>query len=381
MKLPATAWILSLAVVLSVPGVGSAQPAVVDGDLADLIGFAQASHADPPSDVSDVLVSGWDFVHVYVYYYPKMDTLFLGLDLADSSAAPGCPGDADGDRNPSGRTRLDVPEDQFGVGLDEAYLFSIDTDVNGSFDDFVDLLVLYRGNRLTLMRGDGSAVPPSVTGRIALGTRGALVDPGLPNQNRSTSDIELAVRNYSHVDLAACEFSLSVFAGSLVDALKEDILDTPLFFTYPEEVEFRTEVFGSDGGFFDGTCWNVPAGTALGIRATITNTGPNTLAPIWINFHLPSGVQYLEGSVDGAVRGRVVPMGDGTLVRFLRPGFDRSLDPGERELMTFIVRVDEFPTDPLVIRGYAEGVLESDGVSCIFSCIGVICVTEEQGGG
>lgn len=354
-----------------------AQPAIVDGDLADLIGYAQASQSDRESDVTDVLVSGWDFTQVYVYYYPKMDTLFLGLDLQENGDFPGCPGDADGDSNPNDRTRLDVPVDQFGVGEDEAYIFFLDTDVNGSTDDPADLVVVYRNNNLKFLRGDGSPVPPSVTGSIVLGTKGALLDPGMPNSNRDTEDIELAIRNYSHMDFLACDFSLTVFAGSLVDALREDILDSPLLFSYPEEVQFRTEITDGDGGFFDGVCWNVTPGQAFLVQATITNTGPNVLSPIWINYHFPTGIRYATGSVDGAREGRSVPMGDGTLVRFLRPGGDNSLDPGETEVVTFVVIVDSFPTDPLIVRGYAEGVLTSDKRLCVFSCIGTICFTEE----
>jgi hypothetical protein len=363
------------AVLISGSGSALAQPATVDGDLADLIGYAQQSQSDPLSDVTDALVSGWDFTDVHVYYYPKMDTLYIGLDLQENGDFPGCPGDADGDSNPNDRTRLDVPEDQFGVGADEAYIFDVDTDLNGSNEDFADLVVQYRNNQLRLFRGDGSPVPPSVTGEIVLGVKGALLDPGMPNSNRETEDIELAIRNYSHVDFAACDFTLTVFAGSLVDALKEDILDVPLAFHYPEEVEFRTDIVDGEGGVFDGTCWNVAAGSHHLVQATITNTGTNTLSPIWINFHFPNGVEYLNDSVDGAIQGRSMPIGGGTLQRFVRPGFDNTLDPGETETITFVIRVN-FPADPLIVRGYAEGVLTSDKRLCIFSCIGTICLTE-----
>jgi len=373
---------LTAALVLSLPGIAVAQNVIVDGDLTDLIAHAQADQADRESDVTDAFVSGWDFTHVYVYYNPKRDTLYVGIQLQPNGAFPGVPGDADGDRNPNAKSRLDIPQDQFGVGMDEAYIVSIDTNVDANFDGPDDTTFLYRSNVQRLLRGDGSAPHAGMTTEIALGVRGAISDPGMPNQNLNTDNIEIAIRNFSFGFAGndtggnPCEFGLCVFAGSLVDSLKEDQLDSELFFSFPSNVTFSNEFSPGSG---DDSCVAASPGAILTISATIHNTTTDTLGPIWINHQIPDGLEYVAGSISGAVEGRSARLQNGVLVRHLRPGFDNTLDPNETETITFQIRVVSVPSTPLLIRGYAEGVFEPVGGGskmCVFSCLDVLCVSQ-----
>jgi len=350
-----------------------AQNIVVDGDLTDLLMKAQAEQADPPNDVTPAFISGWDYVHVYVLYNPKMDTLYIGLDLQDSVDHPGVPGDADGDRDPNDTSRLDVPQDQFGVGIDEEYLFQFDTDIDGSFENPNDLAVIYRGNEIRAFNGDGTPHAGGLVLNVALGTRGALVDPGMPNQNRNADDIEVAIRNFSAGDNDPCDWGLCVYAGSLVDALNEDQLDTELIFSFPETLTFNSGIQAAGGGTLD-ECAQADIGDVLTIEASITNTGAEPLDPVWINHHIPDGLEYIVGSVSGAIEGRRETIGGGVLVRHLRPGGDSGIDPGETETMTFDIRVTSFPSAELAIRGYAEGVLNAETGVCVFSCLERSCV-------
>lgn len=369
---------LPAALLLAAPGIARAG-ITVDGDLTDLVAQAQADQSDRELDVTDAFVSGWDFNHVYVYYNPKADTLYVGLQLVPNGALPGVPGDADGDGNPNDTSRLDVPVDQFGVGLDETYTIAIDADLDGKFDGLGDTLFLYRNNEIQVVRGDGTATHLVMAGEIALGMRGATGFTGLPNENRTTDDIEIAIKDFSLAfasDSASgspCSFGLDVFAGSLVDTLPEDRLDTTLLFAFPLGVVFENQ-FVIPAGAGDDVCVRASVGDVLTIRATVTNTTDVTLTPVWINHHIPAGLEYVVGSVDGAVQGKIQPLRGGFLVRHLRPGNDLTMSPGEVEVVTFQVRVTSEPTTPFVIRGYAEGVLDTDRSDCRYSCLDALCV-------
>src|SRR5262249_7218060 len=165
-----------LAVVAALSGSLSPVPAraqvvVVDGDLSDLMMHAPAAAPDRATDVTGAFVSGWDFTHVWVFYNPKNDTLYVGIHLQPNGAFPGVPGDADGDRDPSHASRLDVPDDQFGVGSDEAYVVAIDGDVDGQFDGAADMMFVYRRNATRLIHSDGPGPMEGMGGEIAVGLR------------------------------------------------------------------------------------------------------------------------------------------------------------------------------------------------------------------
>jgi len=371
-------WLLATGAALLLASTARAQNVVIDGDLDDLKTFAQADASDRESDVTDAFVSGWDFTHVWVFYNPKQDTLYVGIELQQNGAFPGVPGDADGDRDPSATSRLDVPVDQTGVGADETYTVGIDGNLDGDFDGPSDFLFVYRDNGMNIVRGDSSAVPLSVTGEIILGTAGAISHDGMPNTNDQTDAIEIAIRNFSTAfatndpDVNPCEFGLDVFAGSLVDTLEEDRLDNGMLFSFPQNVIFQDEITaGGSGGI---NCRTVSIGTVITVRATITNTSDQTLTPVWINHHIPAGLEYVVGSVSGASEGKNVFLQNGRLVRHLRPGGDITLSPNETEVVTFQVRVTGELPEATFIRGYAEGVL-GGGTACIFSCIDILCVT------
>jgi uncharacterized repeat protein (TIGR01451 family) len=199
----------------------------------------------------------------------------------------------------------------------------------------------------------------------------------------NTDNIEIAIRNFSFAFAGGssagnpCNFGLCVFAGSLVDSLREDQLDSELFFSFPENVTFSNEFSGGGGG---DACASASVGDVLTISATIKNNTDTTLTPVWINHQIPDGLEYVQGSVSGASEGRSGRVGGGVLVRHLRPGGDASLDPNETETITFQVRVNSAPTSPFIIRGYAEGVLGGgSGAMCIFTCLDVLCVQRAGG--
>jgi uncharacterized repeat protein (TIGR01451 family) len=376
------AWLFAAAAAVALAGPARAH-VDVDGDLTDLKDQAQGDQSDRLFDVTDAFVSGWDFTHVWIFYNPKRDTLYVGLELQENGEFPGVPGDADGDRDPSVTSRLDVPEDQHGVGLDETYTIGIDGDLDGDFEGPNDFLFIYRNNEVSFARGDGGPMPESLTGEIILGTAGAIDTNGMPHTNPDTDGVEIAIANFSLAfatnspGVDPCEFGLTVYAGSLVDALDEDQLDSPLFFTFPQNVTFEDEITaGGSGGI---NCRTVTVGEVITITATLANTSADTLTPVWINHHLPAGLEYVSGSVANAVEGKNVPLAGGRLVRHLAPGFDVSLSPGETEVVTFQVRVTSALPEPTFIRGYAEGVL-GGGPACVFSCIDVVCVTTATGG-
>jgi uncharacterized repeat protein (TIGR01451 family) len=217
-----------------------------------------------------------------------------------------------------------------------------------------------------------------MAGEIALGTSGAAALTGIPNANPDTDNIEIAIRNFSFAFAgenssgSPCAFGLDVFAGSLVDTLPEDRLDTILLFNFPQSVVFENAFVDAVGG--NDACAQASIGDILTIRATITNTTAFTFVPVWINHHIPAGLEYVAGSVSGAVQGKIAPLQGGFLVRHLQPGGDRTLSPGEVETVTFQVRVVSEPTAPILIRGFAEGVLSTDSAKCEFSCLDALCV-------
>jgi len=210
---------------------------VVDGDLADLEAHAQGEAVDPCNEVMPLCRSGFDFVRVLVFYDVEADTLFVGLDVMDVDGGacyglpgPGVAGDTDGDGDPSADGDIpecDVHRDDFGVGRQEFYLVVVDTDFNGRTTDPCDLLVLYENNRLRFFDGTWKR-RPSIQGEIALGMAGAPVDPEIPNGNRVTEDIEIAVRRYSRIDDDPNLFAVDARAGAAFAGLCSDALDQPI---------------------------------------------------------------------------------------------------------------------------------------------------------
>jgi len=363
--------------ILALPAVARAEKVTVDGDLTDIIAVAQADQSDPPFDVTDAFVSGWDFTHVYVFYHQKNDTLYIGLQLQDGEHA-GVPGDADGDADPNDTSRPDVPEDQFGVGTDEAYIISFDTDIDGDFETVNDLLLLYRNNSLNVFRGNGTQAPDGMVLNVALGTKGDPDDPGMPNQNRNTEDIEFSIRNISLGIFDPCLFSLNVYAGSLVDALDEDRLDISLTFNGEDQpLKFGNEVSNDDGSSFEDDCVSSVAGGTVKVRASFTNNSAFTLQNVYIIHHIPTGLDYVEGSVVNALEGRQFNRDDGTIIRHIQAG-GGTLPPGGTVTITFDVDVNSLADAPILIRGFGEGVVK-DPKHCMTSCIDLVCVEESSG--
>ncbi len=366
---------LASALVLALSGAALAQKVRVDGDLTDIAAVAPATLADPAGDVSPIAASGFDFTRVYAHYYPKRDTLYVGLDLADTVGRVGVPGDADGDGDPSRNTSGRAAADEFGVGYHEFYRVEIDSDLDGSFTGPLDLWIEYRGNDLAMKRGDGTALPPGMRGRIALGTRGAPIDPNIPNQDRNCDDVEISVFGFANLDPAPRSFAVRVRAGSSVDSLPDDSTDDSLPFSFGEPLVLRT-AFVDGGHGSSGDCVIAFPGDVLTVEATVTNAAAGTLRPTWAMFHLPTGIEYVGGSASGAEEGRIISAADGTGIRFVRLGGGGRLETGESVTFRFQVRAVSFPVCHLTIRGYAEGVLASDGVTCEFSCLETLCILE-----
>jgi hypothetical protein len=368
---------LAVAFLVAIPSFVSAQPIVVDGNLADFEALSTPLVAsDAAFDVSPRMRSGFDFTRVLVHYYPKADTLYLGLDFLDSEGGPGVVGDADGDSDPNARTHPEVRTDQFGVGQNEYYVFEIDTDNDGNFSEYGDLRVRYKDNRLSLERGDGHReVAPGLSARIAIGTRGVPFDPRLPNQNRSTDDLEIAIFGYANQDDAPRTFGVRVRAGSSVDSLPDDVSDDPIEYAFGEVLEFRVFFPDPDQRRL-GDCAVAFPGDVVTVAARVTNHSRAALRPAWMIFHFPTGFEYVSGSVANAEEGRMIPTEDGKVIRFVRPGGDATLEPGESATVTFNVALVSFPTCHMTIRAYAEGVLASDGETCVFSCLEALCFVE-----
>lgn len=363
--------------VLACPGLALAAKVTVDGNLTDIIAVAQSDQADPPFDVTDAFVSGWDFTHVYVYYHQKTDTLYVGLQLQDGEHV-GVPGDADGDADPNDTSRPDVPEDQFGVGSDEAYIINFDSDIDGDFENVDDLMLVYRNNTLNVFRGNGTQAPDGMIINVALGTKGDPEDPGMPNQNRNTEDIEFSIRNISLGIFDPCLFSLNVYAGSLVDALDEDRLDISLTFNGEDQpVKFGNEISNDDGGSFEDDCVSSSIGQTVKVRASFTNNSAFTLQNVYIIHHIPNGLEYVDGSVENALEGRQFERDGGTVVRFIQAG-GGTLPPGETVVVTFDIQVNSLANAPLLVRGWGEGVVQ-DPKQCMTSCIDLVCVEEASG--
>jgi len=226
-------------------GGAAGQTVVVDGDLTDLAAAAQATRLDPINEVCPLGRSGYDFEAIHVFYDLVSDTLFVGLDLMDvvpggdgiGIPGPGVPGDIDGDGDPNvGSNEMCGSFDQPGVGPDEQYLVKVDTDTDFDTGGAEDLRILYRANLLTFERGNGTPLA-GVSGAIVLGTAGAPVDPLMPNQNRLTEDIEIAVHGWSEIDATPGIFAVSAFSGSALDGLSEDLI--PLFVVAIDSVTCR----------------------------------------------------------------------------------------------------------------------------------------------
>ncbi len=364
----------ALAAVLAISRSAPAQSVVVDGDCADLAAIARVAANDRAFDVSPALRSGFDFTRVLVHYYPKSDTLYLGLNLLDSIDGPGVAGDADGDSNPHDRTHAGVREDQVGVGRNEYYVFEIDTDLDGGFTGYEDLRVIYKDNRLKLERGTGDGAAPVTSGRVALGTRGVPFDSHLPNQNRETEDVEIAVAGYANQDNTPGSFGLRVTAGSAVDSLPDDVSDGPIHYELGSPLTLRTEFADPDQRTL-GDCAVAFPGDVVSVAAIVTNEGREPLRPAWLIVHFPTGLDYVPGSVRGAAEGRTIPRPDGLIVRFVRPGGDATLEPGETARVTFDIAIVSFPECHMTVRGYAEGVF-MDGITCLFSSTETICFVE-----
>lgn len=367
----------SAAVVLSVllPSVAAAQKAMVDGDLSDLATETALVVNDPASDVSPIMASGFDFTRVLVHYYPKRDTLYLGLDLVDSFAGPGVAGDSDGDKDPSAVSHPEVPKDQYGIGQNEYYVFEIDTDGDGNFAGYEDLRVKFKNNYLSLERGDAAEVAPGLRARVAVGTRGAATDPRIPNQNRATDDLEISIAGFANQDNTPRTFGLRVRAGSTVDSLPDDVSDEPIAFEFGAALELRTRFIDPDQRTL-GDCAVAFPGDVVTVEATVTNTAAAPLRPTWMVLHFPEGLEYVGGSVDNATEGREIPSSDGQVVRFVGLGGDPELSPGESATVTFAIRVVSFPTCHMAIRLYAEGVIRDGTNDCLFSCLETICLIE-----
>jgi len=367
---------LVVAACLAVPSIAAAQPLVVDGDLHDFSAVNPTTCHDAGWDVSPHMRSGFDFTRVLVHFFPKQDTVYLGLDFLDTAQGPGVVGDADGDSNPNGRTHPEVAKDQFGVGYNEYYVFEIDTNENGRFDDYADLRVRYKDNRLTLERGSRNRdLPEGLGARIAIGTRGVPFDPHLPNQNRASDDLEISITGYAFVDETPGSFRVRVLAGSSVDSMPDDESDDIIEYAFGSPLEFDA-FFPDPGQRRMGDCAVAFPGDVVTIAARVKNNGSATLRPSWMIFHFPAGFRYVEGSVSNAEVGRMIPIDGGVAVRFVRPGGDSTLSPGEEATVTFDVAIDSFPDCHMTIRAYAEGVLASDGITCVFSDLDALCIVE-----
>jgi len=357
--------IATAALLLASPASGQV---VVDGDLADLIAVAQGSQADPINEIIPTCKSGFDLANVHVYYDVAADELYIGLDIMDvppgvGVAGPGVPGDADGDNNPSLAGNPACPEvedDQFGVGPDETYLVRIDTDNDGSFDTAVDLRIEYRNNALTLRRGNGTAVPGTLSASIMLGVSGASADPGMPNQNLATSDIEIVVRNYGDLDVVPLCFRLTTFSGSLVDIPPEDVLNQPITVNISDPaVDVTLEARNvTQAGAFTTSDIAVAPGDIVEFRMTIDNIGNAPLDPAQLRNTLPAELTFDAGSVVGTVNFTQ----SGQLITFRELGGDKNLPAGVVRQVTFQATVGAITTLVLdEVTGGGPGPIECGG--------------------
>ncbi len=295
-----------------------ARSQVVDGDLSDLEALQQAQATDLLNDVCPAGKSGFDFERVLVYYDSLTDRLFVGLDLFDvppgtGLPGPGVPGDADGDNDPSTMTNPAclVKVDQPGVGPDETYVVSIDTNQDQNFESSNDVRVEFRGNLLRLATGDGSPLPNDPNDPNAawvlmvLGTAGTGgIDTPIPNEgenptayeNPLTEDIELVIHNFSKLDTIPQCFRLQVFAGSLRDLLPEDRLTTPLIFDpFTADISLMKEARNvTQVGDFDPDTVFAGPGDTVRFRITVTNNGEIPLRDIMISDLLPPGFSGLQ---------------------------------------------------------------------------------------
>jgi uncharacterized repeat protein (TIGR01451 family) len=315
--------VLPACLALLLAAAGFAQIVVVDGDLSDIRLVAHGQQADPFNEICLLSKSGFDLRWVHVFYDESEDTLYFGLDLMDvpdpdfpgaiGRSGPGVPGDADGDEDPDTATEPSCPvqEEQNDIGPDEIYLIKIDTNANGLFGEFEDVRVVYRDNTLRFEHGDSSPYP-GPTGDIVVGTAGAPVDPMLPNQNRNTEDIEIAVHHWSTLDPVPECFIVSTFSGSLVDGFPEDELITPI----PVEISEPSVLLEKDvrnvsagGGFASNA--SVEIGDVVEFRLLLSNTGNVPLQPVGIVDTLPSELEFIPESVAGATVFKTIPVAGG----------------------------------------------------------------------
>ncbi len=333
---------------------------VVDGDLTDLIAVAQGSQADPINEIIPTCKSGFDLANVYVFYDTLNDDLFLGLDPMDAPpgvgvAGSGVPGDADGDNDPSAAGNPACPEvqdDQFGVGPDETYLVRIDTDNDGNFDSAVDLRIEYRNNTLNLEMGDGSPVPGGITGEIVLGVAGAIGNPGMPNQNLATDDIEIVVHNFSLADTVPLCYRLTTFSGSLVDIPPEDVLNQAITIDIsdPNVVVTNEARNVTQGGIFTSMDISAADGELVEFRLTVENTGNTPLDPTQLRNTLPAELTFDPLSVVGTANFTEA----GNLITFRELNGNKLLAPGDIRTIIFQATVNS-PIPDMVLNSVTGG--------------------------
>lgn len=345
---------------LALPAHNAFGQVVVDGDLTDLAAVAQGDQSDPINEICVLSKSGFDIRWAYVYYNIAEDRLYLGMDLMDvpdpiggggfGLNGPGVPGDADGDLDPSTAAEPSCPvdEEQAFVGPDELYLIKIDTDADGSFDDFHDVRIAYRGNLLRIEHGDSTPIV-GATGSIVLGTAGVPFDPGMPNQNRLTEDIEFSVDNWSTIDPNPTCFIMTTFSGSLVDGFPEDNLITPITVQVADpqvNLDKLVRNFTQGGAFADSA--SVEIGDEVEFSLTLTNIGNVDLQPVAIEDHLPEELTFIPGSVVGSGSVIVVPEPGGVLITFKSLGGSNQLPVGEDRTVTFRATVENTINDAVV---------------------------------
>lgn len=328
--------------------VASAQ-VTVDGDLSDIMAVAQGDQGDPVNEICLLSKSGFDLRWVYVYYNVAEDRLYLGLDLMDVPMdggvginGPGVPGDADGNLDPHTASEPSCPveEEQNGVGPDEMYLVKVDTNANGLFNEFEDIRIIYRGDSLRFEHGDSTPIG-TATGTAVLGTAGAPVDPLLPNQNRLTEDIEIAVDNWSSLDPVPTCFIVTTFSGSLVDGFPEDELITPINVQVADpEVNLLKEVRNVTAGGAFGKSASVEIGDTVEFRLTLDNIGNVDLAPAAIVDLLPFELTFVPGSVVGADIVKIDPDPNGVLYSFRQLSGTNVLPTGATRVVTFQATVE-----------------------------------------
>jgi len=320
---------------------------IVDGDLSDIAAVAQGAQSDPFNEICLLAKSGFDLRWVHVYYDEATDTLFFGLDLMDvpdpdfagavGRDGPGVPGDADGNEDPhtADEPACPIEEEQTGVGPDELYLVKVDTNANGDFNEPEDIRILYRGDMLRFEQGDSTPLF-GVTGEVVVGTAGAPVDPLLPNQNRNTEDIEIAVHDWSTLDPVPTCFIVTTFSGSLVDGFPEDELITPIVIQVADpSVDLQKDVRNVTAGGDFADAASVEIGDVVEFRLILDNTGNVPLAPVAIEDLLPADLEFIDGSVVGANVVVREPDPEGERITFKQLEGSNTIPQGDDREVTF----------------------------------------------